>query len=321
MRYFFKVLKYIFYIVLTLVVVTVVGLNIYYSILLKSINEREYPDPSSLSSNMVEDELVDYKINLIPYPQKVELIPGLFQVPAQLSFQAPEDVKEQIGTILSRIYNESIPYQPNGLFRFIENTEISGEGYHLILSSNRVDILYGDLAGAYYGLLTFKQLNKIYTGLIPNMKIEDYPDLNIRGVMLDISRDKVPTLETLYGIVDILADLKYNHLELYVEGFSFAYPSFKSLWEEKETPITGEEIMELDKYCKERFIDLVPNQNSLGHMMTWLETDQFADLAECPDGYSLMPFIKMKSTLEPYDPGSIQLVEDMTNDILPYFSS
>ncbi len=321
MRNFLKALKYIFFIVLAFGLAILSGLNIYYNILLKSINEREYPDPSSLSSNLVEDELVNYKINLIPYPHKVELIPGLFQTPDQLSYQAPEEIKEQVGGIMEEMFDRSTIYKTNGLIRFIQNSEISKEGYHLILNSNRVNIIYGDEAGAYYGILTLKQLNKIYSGLIPNMKIEDYPDLSTRGVMLDISRDKVPTLETLYGIVDILADLKYNHLELYVEGFSFAYPSFESLWKGKETPITGEEIMELDKYCKKRFIDLVPNQNSLGHMASWLDTEQFEDLAECPDGFKLTPYVEMKTTLDPYDPRSIQLVEDMTNDIIPYFSS
>jgi len=321
MRYFFKVLKYIFFTVLILGALSVAGLNIYYSILLKSINEREYPDPSNLSSNLLKDELVNYKINLIPYPHKVELIPGLFQVPDQLSYQAPEEIKEQVAGFLDMMFDKSVRYKTNGLIRFIQNSDLTKEGYNLILSSNKVDIFYGDVAGAYYGLLTLKQLNKIYAGLIPNMTIEDYPDLSIRGVMLDISRDKVPTLETLYGIVDILADLKYNHLELYVEGFSFAYPSFESLWKGKETPITGEEIMELDKYCKKRLIDLVPNQNSLGHMSAWLDTEQFLDLAECPDGFNLTPFLTMKTTLDPYDPRSIQLVEDMTNDIIPWFSS
>lgn len=43
--------------------------------------------------------------------------------------------------------------------------------------------------------------------------------LEIRGVMLDISRDKVPTLKTLFEIVDLLSLLKINHLQLYVEGF------------------------------------------------------------------------------------------------------
>ena len=53
------------------------------------------------------------------------------------------------------------------------------------------------------------------------MEIDDYPDLKLRGVMLDISRSKVPTLSTLKKLVDKFATLKLNHLELYVEGFSF----------------------------------------------------------------------------------------------------
>jgi hypothetical protein len=321
MSYFFKVLRYTFYAILAIVILIVLGLNIYYSILYKSINEREFPDPSSLTSNHVHDELVNYNINLIPYPHKVELIPGLFEMPDEWSFRAPIEIQEQLNEVFEQVFDRSPVYKSNGLIRFVPTPEIISEGYHLTLKSDFVEILYSDITGAYYGLLTLKQLNKIYSGIIPNMKIEDYPDLSIRGVMLDISRDKVPTLETLYGIIDILADLKYNHLELYVEGFSFAYPSFESLWKGKETPIIGEEIRALDQYCKRRFIDLVPNQNSLGHMAAWLETDQFVDLAECPDGYNLTPFMKMKTTIDPYDPRSIRLVEDMIQDIIPYFGS
>ena len=51
--------------------------------------------------------------------------------------------------------------------------------------------------------------------------IEDVPDLKIRGVMLDISRAKVPSVETIKNTIKLLAELKYNHLELYIEGFSF----------------------------------------------------------------------------------------------------
>jgi len=35
--------------------------------------------------------------------------------------------------------------------------------------------------------------------------------------MLDVSRGKVPTLPTLFGLVDGLAAHKYNQLQLYVE--------------------------------------------------------------------------------------------------------
>jgi len=99
--------------------------------------------------------------------------------------------------------------------------------------------------------------------------------------MLDISRGKVPTLETLYKVVDLLSDLKYNHLQLYIEGFSFGYPSFKHLWENTEIPIKPNEFRQLDAYCKDNYIELVPNQNSVGHMGAWLATEEYKDLAEC----------------------------------------
>ena len=49
------------------------------------------------------------------------------------------------------------------------------------------------------------------------------PVLPVRGYMLDISRDKVPTMETLFALVDSLAALRYNQLQFYTEHtFAFA---------------------------------------------------------------------------------------------------
>jgi len=74
-------------------------------------------------------------------------------------------------------------------------------------------------------------------------------------------------------------------------------------------------------FLQGHFIDFVPNQNSLGHMMAWLATDQFKDLAECPSGYKIMGLMNMKGTIDPVDPRSIGLVTKMTDDLLPNFTS
>ena len=47
--------------------------------------------------------------------------------------------------------------------------------------------------------------------------------------------------------------------------------------------ITVEEYKELEKYCNDHYIDLVPNQNGLGHMEQWLSKDEFKELAENTD--------------------------------------
>ena len=85
-----------------------------------------------------------------------------------------------------------------------------------------------------------------------------------RGYMLDISRDKVPTMSTFRQIVDLLKVCNYNQFQLYTEH-TFAYSAHKAVWE-KASPLTPEEIRELDLYCVMHGIELVPNQNCFGHM-------------------------------------------------------
>ena len=47
--------------------------------------------------------------------------------------------------------------------------------------------------------------------------------------MLDISRDKVPTMPTLFALVDRLAEWKINQLQLYIEH-TFAYRGHEEVW-------------------------------------------------------------------------------------------
>ena len=76
--------------------------------------------------------------------------------------------------------------------------------------------------------------------------------------MLDISRDKVPKMETLFGLVDDLSAWKVNHLQLYVEH-TFAYRKHKAVWEHA-SPMTAEEFRLLDAYCRDRFIELMSDK-------------------------------------------------------------
>ena len=104
----------------------------------------------------------------------------------------------------------------------------------------------------------------------------------VRSYMLDISRDKVPTMGTLKQLVDILARFDYNQFQLYTEH-TFAYAAHKAVWE-KASPLTAEEIRELDLYCVMHGIELVPNQNCFGHMERWLTKPDYNHLAELPKG-------------------------------------
>ena len=259
---------------------------------------------------------------LMPVPKQIETGTGFYVLPEVIRFEVPAEMHNLLSDALMRYLDaESAPASGMAHIRVQANTDLPREGYRLTISASGIDIEYGGNPGLYYGINTVGQIHRQLNGRLPALEITDWPDLPVRGVMLDISRDKIPTMETLYDAVDMLAMLRYNHLQLYVEGFSFAYPSFRDLWVKSETPVTGDEMQLLEQYAAERMIELVPNQNMMGHMAAGLETDRFAHLAECPDGFMLMGLIEHNSTLDLSNPESLELVKQMTDDMLPNFSS
>jgi hexosaminidase len=200
---------------------------------------------------------------------------------------------------------------------------IPAQGYRLRIADDGIDLVAGDAAGAFYGVMTLVQMLRQCEGDLPAGEIEDSPDFPSRGVMLDISRSKVPTLETLFDLVDLFSEWKVNHLELYTEH-TFAYENHREVWAQA-SPMTGEDILRLDAYCRERFVELVPNQNSFGHMHHWLKRTRYNHLAECPEGFELTwqgrtrqmpPF-----SLNPTDRRSVEFMGELFSELLPQFSS
>jgi hexosaminidase len=205
----------------------------------------------------------------------------------------------------------------------VPREHIPAQGYRLHITPTQIHLTASDAAGVFYGVMTLAQILRQIEGSLPVGEIEDHPDFASRGVMLDISRNKVPTMETLFALVDLLSGWKINHLELYTEH-TFAYRNHPEVWAQA-SPITGEDLLQLDAYCRQRFVELVPNQNSFGHMHRWLELPRYRHLAECPDGseitregetISLPPF-----SLNPTDPRSIELLEELYSELLPHFTS
>lgn len=196
------------------------------------------------------------------------------------------------------------------------------EGYRLTVRPTDIEIQAHDAAGAFYGVCTLLQLlEQLEDHVVPSLRIEDWPDFPARGVMLDISRDKVYKMETLFELVDRLASWKINELQLYTEH-TFAYQQHPVVWAEA-SPMTAEQIMELDAYCRDRFIELVPNQNSFGHMHHWLEHEQYEHLAENLGEFPV-PWggtRKGPFSLAPTEPGSLELMRGLYDELLPNFSS
>ena len=206
--------------------------------------------------------------------------------------------------------------------RLITDPALAGgpEAYRLTITPQAIEVVGGGPAGVFYGCQTLRQLLRQVGASLPCLHIEDAPDFPARGHMLDISRDRVPTMATLFALVDRLAEWKITQFQLYTEH-TFAYAGHEVVWQHA-SPLTGEEIMQLDAYCRERFVELVPNQASFGHMERWLKHPAYHDLAESPDGWEIWgQRIPFPFTLNPLHPGSLELVAGLYRDLLPHFSS
>jgi hypothetical protein len=220
--------------------------------------------------------------------------------------------------------SKTIPQDQIGLvLRIAPENVTHPQGYELDVTPNKILIEAHDEAGVFYGICSLIQILESFVphSTLPALRITDWPDFPVRGVMLDVSRDKVPTLDTLLALVDMLAGWKINQLQLYTEH-TFAYRNHLEVWA-NASPFTGQDILELDAYCRQRYIELVPNQNSFGHMHRWLTHPRYAPLAEVTEGY-MTPWGEHKDgpfSLCPGDPGSLELVRSLYDELLPHFSS
>lgn len=271
---------------------------------------------------------------LLPYPKSLEFSDGVFKLGSGVNiiseakdrncvFSQMEVLSHSIfesTSVVCRLRAVDNADDAVGIV-FKYNSLCRKQGYKITITASKIEISFSDAPGSFYAVCTLKQLLSNYHDIIPCMEINDYPDFPVRGAMIDVSRNKIPSMETLYRYVDFLSSIKINQLQLYMEGFSFAFPSFREYWKDT-TPITGEEIALLDKYCQDRFIELVPNINCFGHMQDWLEKPELKHLAESPYGYDCIWGNDLPpATLNPDDADSIKLAEKIISDISPYFSS
>ncbi|HPO91301.1 MAG TPA: family 20 glycosylhydrolase [Victivallales bacterium] len=230
------------------------------------------------------------KLHLLPRPRKMEF--------------TGEEVKISALQVLSEL-NSSVV------------SESGDEAYRIKISKEGIILSARTQKGLHWGHTTLKQL-RLYD-IVPSMIINDAPIFAERGVMLDISRDRVPTMQTLFELIDLLASWKINHLQLYVEH-TIAYLGHEEIWK-NSSPITLEELSAIDSYCKRKGISLNANQNCLGHFERWLKHPKYASMAEVSSPYMIRnEWFVTPNTLCPLDPRVMPFIEDLLSQQLPLCS-
>ena len=196
---------------------------------------------------------------------------------------------------------------------------LEGEGYTLEINE-KISIKGDSEKGAFYAIQTLKQLFEMEK--VPYVFIKDAPDFPHRGFYHDVTRGKVPTVESIKKLIDKLAYFKINSLQLYVEH-TFEFEEYKGVIE-KTGYLTAEEMKEIDLYCKERYIDFIPSLSTFGHLYELLEKEEYKHL-QVLDDYKKenirWPERQHHHTIDPQKEESFELIKSLISQFEPNFTS
>jgi len=285
---------------------------------------------------LVQAQDRDSKISVIPQPRQLSATPERFQIDksTRITLADPRSTDDQFaardfiddlkqtaaatvrsggrgrGSIL--IGRLDLPVvqralQANGV---TVPGNLNEEGYVLVAGKSGVVIGGSTSAGVFYGLQTLKQLvrgNGSDT-YVPGVRIVDWPAMRWRGVSDDISRGPVPTLDYIKRQIRTLAAFKLNLHSFYMEhAFS---SSEHPLIGPAGGSLTPDEIREIVKYARSYHVEIVPEQQTFGHLHKALKFEKYNPLAETPYG----------DVLSPQQEGTYKLIADWyreLNDLFP----
>ncbi len=272
---------------------------------------------------------------LVPKPRELILQGGFLALPPVALVYVPPEADARLAAAVAEFAGAMAARAPEApRFELTRDAGVAGatlrietgcadlppEGYVLEISADVAVIRAAESAGAFYALGTLEQILRQNPAALPCLHIMDAPDLGERGFMLDVSRAKVPTTTTLLRLIDRLAALRYNRLQLYVEH-TFAFAEHEKVWKDASA-LTAKDLRKIDAYCRDRFITLVPNLNGFGHFERWLKYPEYRHMAECPEGFwhDLAHAHREPGTLKP-DAASLEFMAKLYDEYLPNFTS
>lgn len=235
------------------------------------------------------------------------ILSGPSEPTLQVAFKLlSEKLKKATGYKVSWIFDDPAKSN-RAQIRFLLNKSfdlaLGKEGYRLQVKTNGVQISANKPEGLFYGIQTMIQLlpkeidSKSFVGgvswKIPFANIQDSPRFAWRGLMFDVARHFF-TKEQVKQFIDEMVAYKYNLLHLHLtddEGWRIEIKSFPNLTKKgafnvkkigrftefsKPEPneprdfggfFTQDDIRELVKYAKDRFVDIMPEIDVPGHSM------------------------------------------------------
>lgn len=216
-------------------------------------------------------------------------------------------LKEKLSVPTGKFVAEFAHTQATGTIRLVLNPRpdatLGNEGYQLSVTPTMIVIKANQAAGLFYGVQSLlqlfpkeiesKELVEGVTWKIPCVEVTDYPRVAWRGLMFDVARHFF-TKQEVKQYIDAMVRYKFNLLHLHLtddEGWRLEIKGLPKLtevgaWNVKKvgdfgtfsTPgadeprtyggfYTQDDVRELIKYAKDRFVDILPEIDVPGHSL------------------------------------------------------
>ena len=164
----------------------------------------------------------------------------------------------------------------------LDSREINPQEYHIIVICNHILVSAPTPQGLFYGAQSLKQIirHQLLTENnlnIPCYNIFDYPSLEYRGWMDDISRGPIPTKEFIKEEIRRLAEYKFNFFNLYTEHL-FKLEDYPDI--APTDGLTADEIKELTDFAKDYYIEFIGNQQCFAHAEKTLDNPFYDDIKD-----------------------------------------
>ncbi|MDD5598714.1 MAG: family 20 glycosylhydrolase [Victivallaceae bacterium] len=209
--------------------------------------------------------------HIIPQPRKLKWGSSYVQL-NEFKFES-WNVPEHI----CGLYRNALPLNEQGgkLFKLTSTPSVKPEGYNLKIAENEISVCASDERGFFYALQTIKQLK--LGNLLVCVKIEDFPQLAIRGFHFNLESVEMLDFNEVRRIIEMLGKFKINTLLLeYADKFPFTkHPAISSV-----AAFRRDEIQEFERLAKANCIDIIPLVQSLGHVRHVLRHPQYRYLLE-----------------------------------------
>jgi len=221
--------------------------------------------------------------------------------------QAADYLQEKLSAPTGKFVAEYTTTSAAPTIRLVLNTKIiellGNEGYQLSVTPSGIVIKANKPAGLFYGVQSLlqllpkeiesKEMVKDVAWSVPCVEVTDYPRVAWRGLMFDVARHFF-TKQEVKQYIDAMVRYKYNLLHLHLtddEGWRIEIKGLPKLtevgaWSVKKTGefgtfsipgpeeprtyggfFTQDDIRELVKYAKERFVDIMPEIDVPGHSL------------------------------------------------------